>query len=67
MRVLVYDDDCGARKGGNFPRERRALAATESSTNAREVFGLSVDDGSFAIAILVWLVPPGCCCRISIC
>lgn len=27
-----------------------------ASTIVREVFGLFVDDGSFAVAILVWLV-----------
>ena len=27
---------------------------------AREVFGLFVDDGSFAVAILVWVVLAGC-------
>ena len=30
-------------------------------TIAREVFGLFVDDGSFAIAILVWLLLAGLC------
>ena len=30
-------------------------------TIAREVFGLFVDDGSFAVAILAWLLLAGLC------